>query len=163
MFKTLLAAVALLLSVSAYAEKVSLLKIESDYFPNLSHEVGFDLSPNLLIERVYFNEANADPVFFTLDQLKADYVTVFRKFGFNLVKMKILKMDTPTSGVISLRVLNHAFFGRKAYFSYDVKLDENLNRYSIFDQRDNQEVTDLVVKTNFRAGVPVGIRDIKQK
>jgi hypothetical protein len=148
----------------ANAELVTELKIKSDYFPDISYEVGFDINPkNSLIDRVYFNEANLEPSFFTLAELQDHAVTVFKKWGFNFVKMKIVKMDSPTSGTIELSILKYAIFGSRQSIYYDVSLDSSTGQYVIVDRRTKRALKDLIVKTNYRAGMPVGIQDIVGK
>ena len=148
----------------ANAELITELKIESDYFPGVSYEVGFDVNPkNQLIDRVYFNEMNQEPSFFTLTELQNHAVTVFKKWGFNFVKMKIVKMTSESSGTIELSILKYAIFGTRQSIYYDVSLDPSTGQYKIVDQRTHKAVRDLVVKTNYRAGVPVGISDIVSK
>lgn len=159
----LLSLLFLVLSSTAQAEKVSALKIESDYFPGVAYEVGFDLNPQHLIERVYFNEEKAEPVFFSLDELRTSYVTVFKKFGFSFVRMKIVRMDSESSGTIELSILRNAMLGKRRSLYFDVKYNAASGKYQITDPRSGQSLYNLIISTNFAAGMAVGIRDIQPK
>jgi len=151
-------------ATSARAELVPQLKITSDYFPTLAYEVGFDLEPGShVIRRVYFNQEGEAHVFYSLEELQSDSVTVFRKWGFNFVKLQILRMDSPTSGILELSFLKYAIFGARSTIDYRVELDPVAGQYRITDERVHCRMTEAVVETNYKAGVPVGIRDIEPK
>ena len=160
---SVLASLFLILSQSAQAERVLALKISSDYFPNDLYEVGFDLDSHRLIERVSFNKTAEVPVFFEMNELKNNYVTVFKKMGFNFVKMRIVRMDSESSGTIELSILKYAVLGKRQSLYYDVRFNQATQQYDITDQRNGHPLSELVVKTNFKAGMPVGIRDITEK
>jgi hypothetical protein len=160
--KLYLSLITLFLTTMAHAEVVQALKIKSDYFPNLSYEVGFDINAkNSVIDRVYFNEANQEPTFFTLGDLQKEYVTVFRKWGFNFVKIKILRMTSETSGVLEISILKYAVVGTRESLYYDVHLDPSTGRYEIIDRRNHRPLKEALVRTNYKLGVPVGIKDIQ--
>jgi len=149
---------------TARAELVPELKITSDYFPTLAYDVGFDLEPGShVIRRVYFNQEGEAPVFYSLDELQSDSVTVFRKWSFNFVKLQIVRMDSPTSGILELSFLKYAIFGSRSTIDYRVELDPESGQYRITDERLHCRMSEAVVRTNYKAGVPVGIRDIEPK
>jgi hypothetical protein len=150
-------------SLSARAELVKAIEIRSDYFPDLVFEVGFDVNSNHLIDRVYFIEGDEAPTFFTLDELQEDYAVVFKRWGFEMVRMKIVNMDSATAGKIELSYLRNASLGTRRSVFYSVSLTSR-GVYEIVDLRTGKPMKNALVKTNYTGRIiPIGIRDIESK
>lgn len=143
----------------ANAAIVSVLHVQSDYFPSRDYQIGLDLDPQQLISEMYFQNEKGKQTFYSLDQLKS-FSTIFEMAGFTLVSMRISKVESPQSATIELQILHNYLTGNRRSIFFHVGFNPVTHQYEISDARSGKVIHQVTVVTHYIALVPVGIYDL---
>jgi hypothetical protein len=145
---------------SARADLVTAINVTADYYPGNQYSVGFDLDPNHLIDRVYFQDENGNKTFWTLDEL-SNFQTVFMIAGFKVVQMRIASHVGNTQAVIELQYTANALAGTHASLMFQCSLDAASGQYNVTDKRSGAIIHSAEATTRYNfMHVPVGVSGI---
>ena len=127
----------LCLSFSVRAEVQEILKVHSDYFRDREYTVGLDVNDDDTISEMTFQESGKNATPYSLDTLK-NFTTIFQVVGINMVQLRIVKQDSPTTATIELSTLYGIGGSHRSYF-FSVRLNPASHQYELVDSRNQPQ------------------------